>query len=43
MLINLIRITHNVDSECLPPTETADIFSYLVVGRSAYTYEQFKP
>ena len=30
----------NLDAECLPPIESMDIFSYLVLGTSFYTKEQ---
>ena len=32
----------NVDTECLPPIESTDIFTYLLLGTSFYTKEQFK-
>ena len=32
----------NLDTECLPPIESMDIFSYLVLETSFYTKEQFK-
>ena len=32
----------NLDTECLPPIESTDIFTYLVLGTSFYTKEQFK-
>ena len=30
------------DAECLPPTESIDLVSYLVLETSHYTKEQFK-
>jgi len=32
----------NYDAECLPPTESIDLVSYLVLETSYYTKEQFK-
>ena len=32
----------NLDTECLPPIESTDIFTYLVLGTSFYTKEEFK-
>ena len=32
----------NLDAECLPPIESTDIFTYLVLGTSFYTKERFK-